>query len=49
MRALLKVYISDSGGDMEIIVASDKDVKISPVRQAFQTVFGKATVTWVMI
>lgn len=45
MRALLKVYISDSGGDMEIIVASDKDVKISPVRQAFQTVFGKATVT----
>lgn len=49
MRALLKVYISDSGGDMEIIVASDKDVKISPVRQAFQTVFGKATVTWVII
>lgn len=49
MRALLKVYISDSGGDMEIIVASDKDVKISPVRQAFQTVFGKATVTGVSV
>lgn len=38
-----------SGGDMEIVVASDKDVKISPVRQAFQTVFGKATVTGVSV
>ncbi|CAK9813832.1 Protein PRRC1 [Anthophora quadrimaculata] len=38
-----------SGGDMEIIVASDKDIKISPVRQAFQTVFGKATVTGVSV
>lgn len=39
------MYILDSGGDIEVIVASDKDVKISPVRQAFQAVFGKATVT----
>ncbi|XP_033338993.1 protein PRRC1 isoform X2 [Megalopta genalis] len=38
-----------SGGDVEIIVASEKDVKISPVRQAFQTVFGKATVTGVAV
>ncbi|XP_053985742.1 protein PRRC1-like isoform X2 [Hylaeus anthracinus] len=38
-----------SGGDVEIVVASDKDVKISPVRQAFQTVFGKATVTGVPV
>ncbi|XP_076235508.1 protein PRRC1-B-like isoform X2 [Calliopsis andreniformis] len=38
-----------SGGDVEIVVASDKDVKISPVRQAFQTVFGKATVTGVAV
>lgn len=45
VRALLKMYISDSGGDVEVVVASDKDGKISPVRQAFQTVFGKATVT----
>lgn len=44
IQALWKMYISDSGGDMEIIVASDKDVTISSVRQAFQTVFGKATV-----
>ncbi|XP_078035382.1 protein PRRC1-like isoform X2 [Augochlora pura] len=38
-----------SGGDVEIIVASEKDVKISPVRQAFQTVFGKATVTGIAV
>lgn len=30
---------------MDIIVASDKEIKISPVREAFQTVFGKATVS----
>ncbi|XP_015602155.1 protein PRRC1 isoform X2 [Cephus cinctus] len=34
-----------SGGDVDIIVASDKDVKVSPIREAFQDVFGKATVT----
>ncbi|KZC06578.1 PREDICTED: protein PRRC1-like isoform X2 [Dufourea novaeangliae] len=38
-----------SGGDVEIIVASDEDVKVSPVRQAFQTIFGKATVTGVPV
>ncbi|XP_043672799.1 protein PRRC1-B-like isoform X1 [Vespula pensylvanica] len=38
-----------SGGDIEVIVASDKDVKISPVRQAFQAVFGKATVTGISV
>ncbi|GAB0093890.1 Protein PRRC1 [Sergentomyia squamirostris] len=39
----MKEYIY-SGGDVEIIVASDKDVKVKPCREAFQTVFGKATV-----
>lgn len=34
-----------SGGDVDIIVASDKEIKVSPVREAFQSVFGKATVT----
>lgn len=29
---------------MLLVVASDKEVKISPIRQAFQTVFGKANV-----
>ncbi|XP_076166689.1 protein PRRC1-like [Ptiloglossa arizonensis] len=38
-----------SGGDVEIVVASDKDVNISLVSQAFQTVFGKATVTGVPV
>ncbi|GLV43425.1 hypothetical protein CBL_03967 [Carabus blaptoides fortunei] len=33
-----------SGGDMDILVASDKEVKIRPIREAFQCVFGKATV-----
>ncbi|CAL4112658.1 unnamed protein product [Meganyctiphanes norvegica] len=33
-----------SGGDMDIIVASDKEVKIGAVREAFQTAFGRATV-----
>lgn len=39
----MKEYIN-SGGDTEIIVASDKDDKVRPVREAFQTIFGKATV-----
>ncbi|XP_046399546.1 protein PRRC1-like [Ischnura elegans] len=36
-----------SGGDMDVIVASDKEVKVSPIREAFQTVFGRATVVGV--
>ncbi|PSN42301.1 Protein PRRC1 [Blattella germanica] len=38
-------WVKDSGGDIEIIVASDKEVKVSPIREAFQAVFGKATIT----
>lgn len=34
-----------SGGDVDVVVASDKEVKLSPVREAFQAVFGKATVS----
>merc|ERR1719516_695622 len=34
-----------SGGDVEVIVASDKEDKVVPIREAFQAVFGKATVT----
>ncbi|XP_037080908.1 protein PRRC1-like isoform X3 [Pollicipes pollicipes] len=36
-----------SGGDLDIVVASDKEVKVSAVREAFQTVFGRATVVGV--
>ncbi|XP_035917559.1 protein PRRC1-like [Anopheles stephensi] len=39
----MKEYIN-SGGDTEVIVASDKDEKVRPVREAFQNVFGKATI-----
>uniref|UniRef100_A0A6B2E6J8 Non-canonical purine NTP phosphatase/PRRC1 domain-containing protein n=1 Tax=Phlebotomus kandelakii TaxID=1109342 RepID=A0A6B2E6J8_9DIPT len=39
----MKEYIY-SGGDVELIVASDKDDKVKPCREAFQTIFGKATV-----
>lgn len=38
------LFISESGGDLYLVVASDKEVKVSPIREAFQTVFGKATV-----
>ncbi|KAI4466972.1 hypothetical protein MML48_2g00000331 [Holotrichia oblita] len=34
-----------SGGDLDILVASQQEMKISAVREAFQAVFGKATVT----
>lgn len=34
----------DSGGDIDIAVASSKELKVSAVREAFQTVYGKATV-----
>ena len=33
-----------SGGDIEVVVASDKEGKVAPVREAFQEVFGQATV-----
>lgn len=45
MRAFWETWISDSGGDVNIIVASNKEVKVSPIREAFQSVFGKATIT----
>ncbi|XP_051154286.1 protein PRRC1-like isoform X1 [Leptopilina boulardi] len=38
-----------SGGDVDIFVASDKEVKVSSIREAFQTVFGKATVTGISV
>jgi len=36
--------IINSGGSIDITVLSNKEVKISPVREAFQCVFGKATI-----
>lgn len=38
-------FFTDSGGDLDLVVASDKEVKVSPIREAFQHIFGKATIT----
>lgn len=35
----------ESGGDIDIVVTSDKDVNVEAVRDAFQEVFGMAMVT----
>jgi len=41
----MKEYIRSGGqGDPCVVVASDKEVKVDPVRKAFQRVFGRATV-----
>lgn len=40
----MKEYIR-SGGDVEILIASGKEDKVRPIREAFQTVFGRATLT----
>lgn len=32
-----------SGGDVEILIASSKEDKVQPIREAFQLVFGRAT------
>ena len=39
----MKEYLY-SGGDVNILIASDKECKIAPVREAFIDVFGRATV-----
>ncbi|XP_074650407.1 protein PRRC1-like [Tubulanus polymorphus] len=39
----MKEYIR-SGGDIDIVITSEQETKVSAVREAFQTVFGKATV-----
>lgn len=39
----MKDYIY-SGGDVDIVVASDKESKVNPIREAFQLVFGRASV-----
>lgn len=37
--------VTESGGDLDIVVTSDKEVKVGAVRDAFQEVFGMAMVT----
>lgn len=38
----MKEFIK-SGGDVEILIASSKEDKVRPIREAFQLVFGRAT------
>jgi hypothetical protein len=40
----LVMSFADSGGNINVIVTSTKEVKIGAIRQAFQAVFGRATV-----
>lgn len=42
---MLWIFCTDSGGNINIVVTSTKESKVGPVRQAFQSVFGRATVT----
>jgi len=42
------LYCADSGGNINIIVTSAKESKVGAVRHAFQSVFGRATVTGVV-
>lgn len=37
--------MAESGGDLDVVVSSDKEVKVGAVRDAFQEVFGMAMVT----
>lgn len=39
------LHVTESGGDLDIVVTSDKEVKVGAVRDAFQEVFGMAMVT----
>lgn len=41
--------LSDTGGDISIVVTSGNETKISAVREAFQLVFGKAVVEGVAV
>lgn len=42
---LLYSCCPESGGDIDIVVTSDKEVNVEAVREAFQEVFGMAMVT----
>lgn len=37
-------FFSDSGGDVYVLVASEQEAKVGAIREAFQSVFGRATV-----
>lgn len=38
-------YFAGTGGELDIVVTSNKEVKVAAIRDAFQEVFGMAVVT----
>lgn len=38
-------FFKETGGELDIVVTSNKEVKVAAVRDAFQEVFGMAVVT----
>lgn len=41
----LQNYFAGTGGELDIVVTSNKEVKVAAIRDAFQEVFGMAVVT----
>lgn len=39
------MYFTETGGELDIVVTSNKEVKVAAIRDAFQEVFGMAVVT----
>lgn len=40
----MSLFFSGSGGDVCVLVTSTKESKVSAIREAFQGVFGRATI-----
>lgn len=45
MYAHIYMYFTETGGELDIVVTSNKEVKVAAIRDAFQEVFGMAIVT----
>ncbi|NXD46031.1 PRRC1 protein, partial [Copsychus sechellarum] len=45
LQITLRNYFAGTGGELDIVVTSDKEVKVAAIRDAFQEVFGMAVVT----
>lgn len=45
LQITLQNYFAGTGGELDIVVTSNKEVKVAAIRDAFQEVFGMAVVT----
>lgn len=45
LQIVLQNYFAGTGGELDIVVTSNKEVKVAAIRDAFQEVFGMAVVT----